>query len=61
MSGKCDVCGKHTMFGRNVSFSKRHTSRKFKPNVQRRAVTINGETRRIDMCTRCMRTMVKSV
>ncbi len=60
MSGKCDVCGKHTMFGRNVSFSKRHTSRKFKPNVQRRAVTINGETRRINMCTRCMRTMVKS-
>jgi large subunit ribosomal protein L28 len=54
------VCGKHTVFGRNVSFSKRHTSRKFKPNVQRRAVTINGETRRINMCTRCMRTMVKS-
>jgi large subunit ribosomal protein L28 len=55
------VCGKHTVFGHNVSFSKRHTNRKFKPNVQRRAVTINGETRRINMCTRCMRTATKSV
>lgn len=60
MSGKCDVCGKHTTFGHNVSFSKRRTNRKFKPNVQRRAIVVNGETRRVDMCTRCMRTMVKS-
>ncbi|MCC6313239.1 MAG: 50S ribosomal protein L28 [Thermomicrobiales bacterium] len=61
MAGKCDVCGKTTQFGHNVSFSKRRTNRTFKPNVQRRKVTLDGETRHINMCTRCMRTLMKSV
>ena len=60
MSGKCDVCGKHTMFGHNVSFSKRRTNRRFKPNVQRRKIVVNGVSKRIDMCVRCMRTAAKT-
>ncbi|MDQ3694546.1 MAG: 50S ribosomal protein L28 [Chloroflexota bacterium] len=60
VSGTCDVCGKHTMFGHNVSFSKRRTNRRFKANVQRRTVVVNGVSRRVDMCVRCMRTAVKS-
>lgn len=60
MAGKCDVCGKHTMFGHNVSFSKRRTNRRFKPNVQRRTVVVNGVTQRVNMCVRCMRTAVKT-
>lgn len=60
MSGKCDVCGKHTMFGHNVSFSKRRTNRRFKPNVQRRKIVVDGVSKRIDMCVRCMRTAAKT-
>lgn len=60
MAGKCEVCGKHTTFGHNVSFSKRRTNRRFKPNVQRRTVVINGETKRLNMCSRCMRTAYKT-
>jgi len=60
VAGKCDVCGKTTQFGRNVSFSKRRTNRRFKPNVQPRKIVVDGVTRRIHICTRCLRTQVKA-
>jgi large subunit ribosomal protein L28 len=60
VAGKCDVCGKTTQFGRNVSFSKRRTNRMFKPNVQPRRFVINGVSKRLNVCTSCLRTMVKT-
>ncbi len=60
MAGKCDICGKAKTFGNNVSFSKRRTSRDFRPNVQRKRLVVAGETVRVNICTRCMRTMGKS-
>lgn len=60
VGGKCEVCGKTTQFGHNVSFSKRRTNRMFKPNIQSRALTINGVTKRRKVCTGCLRTMVKT-
>ncbi len=60
MAGKCDVCGKTTQFGRNVSFSKRRTNRLFKPNVQPRVIVVNGVEKRQNVCTQCLRTMVKT-
>ncbi len=67
MAGKCDVCGKHTTFGRNIRHKhsgrwKRkapRTSRTFKPNIQRRKLTIDGKTVRLNVCTGCLRTMLK--
>ena len=59
VAGKCDVCGKTTQFGRNVSFSKRRTNRMFKPNVQSRTVMVDGVRRKLNVCTQCLRTMVK--
>lgn len=60
MAGKCDVCGKSKSFGNNVSFSKKRTNRDFRPNVQRKRVVINGESKRLNVCTRCLRTMGKA-
>jgi large subunit ribosomal protein L28 len=60
MAGTCQVCGKTTTFGHNVSFSKRRTNRRFKANVQRKRLTINGEAVRLDICTRCMRSTYKA-
>ncbi len=60
VAGKCDVCGKAKTFGNNVSFSKRRTSRDFRPNVQRKRMVLNGEAVRLNICTRCMRTAGKS-
>ncbi|MDQ3466953.1 MAG: 50S ribosomal protein L28 [Chloroflexota bacterium] len=60
MSGKCEVCGKTTMFGHNVSFSKRRTNRRFVPNIQRKQMVVDGVSKRVNVCTRCMRTAMKS-
>lgn len=38
----------------------RATNRAYKPNLQRVSVYINGRKIRKVLCTKCMRTMVKS-
>ena len=60
MAGKCDVCGKTTTFGHNVSFSKRRTNRSFRANVHKKRISVNGVELRLNICTRCLRTMSKS-
>jgi large subunit ribosomal protein L28 len=66
-SGACDVCDKHLVFGRNIRHKHSgnwerkapRTSRTFAPNVQKRRMFVNGAWKRINVCTRCMRTEVK--
>ncbi len=60
MAGKCDICGKTKSFGHNVSFSHKKTNRDFRPNVQKKRIVIDGEAKRLNLCTRCMRTLGKS-
>ena len=57
---KCEMCGKSPQFGHNVSHSKQATKRQFKPNIQRVRVEIDGQMRRVHLCTRCLRTLNKS-
>ena len=67
MAGYCQTCDKHTVFGRNIRHKhsgrwKRkapRTSRTFKPNVQRRRVTVDGKTQHINICTQCLKTQLK--
>ena len=56
----CENCGKTTKFGRNVPWSKKSTPRKFKPNLQKVSVFENGRKVRKTLCTRCLRTLVKT-
>jgi large subunit ribosomal protein L28 len=56
---KCERCGKGPQFGHNVSFSKRHTNRQFRPSVMKRTVMINGEPRRMVLCAQCLKTLHK--
>ncbi|MCX7680653.1 MAG: 50S ribosomal protein L28 [Anaerolineae bacterium] len=57
---KCEICGKSTQFGHNVSHSKVATKRQFRPNIQRAQVEIGGILRRAYVCTRCLRTLNKA-
>jgi large subunit ribosomal protein L28 len=64
---KCAICGKGTMYGRNI----RHkhagrwerrapkTNRVFRANIQKRTVIIDGRPVRMAICTRCLRTQLK--
>jgi large subunit ribosomal protein L28 len=56
---RCDLCGKNVAFGHNVSHSNRKTNRRWLPNIQKTSVLVNGAARRIDACTRCIRTLRK--
>ena len=52
---KCDICNKEIAFGIKVSHSHRRTNRTWKPNVKKVKAIVNGSPRRINVCTRCLR------
>ncbi|MCD6520374.1 MAG: 50S ribosomal protein L28 [Anaerolineae bacterium] len=56
---KCDICGKGPQFGHHVSHSKHRTKRRWAPNIQRVTIIVNGQRKKVNMCTRCLRTRNK--
>jgi large subunit ribosomal protein L28 len=52
---KCEVCGKSVHFGNNVSHSHRKSNRIWNANVHKVAVKVNGATKRMNVCTSCLR------
>ena len=55
MAHVCEVCGKGELSGNNVSHSHPKTRRTWAPNIQRVRAVVEGETKRINVCTRCLR------
>ena len=55
MANYCEICGKGTMSGMNVSHSHLKTKRTWKPNIQRVRAIVDGEAKRVNVCTRCLR------
>ena len=55
MANYCAICGKGTMSGMNVSHSHLKTKRTWKPNIQRVRAIVDGEAKRVNVCTRCLR------
>ena len=55
MAKVCEVCGKSTVVGRNVSHAHNVTARRFEPNLQKVRALVNGGVRRLRVCTRCLR------
>ena len=51
----CEVCAKGSMSGHNVSHSNRKTNRIWAPKVQRVRVVVDGQAKRLNVCTRCLR------
>jgi large subunit ribosomal protein L28 len=57
----CESCGKKAATGNNVSFSKRHTKRKFNTNVQSvRVLMGDNKFKRMTLCTKCMKALAKT-
>lgn len=55
MPRMCDICGKKTTFGNNVSHSHKKTRRSFKPNLQKARVELDGKVKNINICTSCLK------
>lgn len=57
---KCAHCGKTTVFGNAVSFSKRNINRPFRPNLQKVTLIENGRKVQKTLCAKCIRTLAKT-
>ena len=68
MATRCEVCGKGTVIGRNIRSNVSQgwllrapkTSRTFKANVRKATILVGGQPKRVDICTRCLRTLAKT-
>lgn len=56
---KCAICEKSISHGNEVSIARSHVSgrspRTWKPNLRRVKALVNGETKRIYVCSKCLR------
>lgn len=52
---KCAICGKGQVSGNRISHSHVKTRRKWAPNVQPVKAVIGGTTKKITVCSRCLR------
>ena len=62
------MCGKGTVIGRNIRSNvsqgwllRAHkTSRTFKANIRKATLLVGGAPTRVNVCTRCLRTLAKT-
>lgn len=56
---KCEICEKSISFGNKLSITRSHiskrTTRTWKPNLRKVKALVNGEPKRINVCTKCLR------
>jgi large subunit ribosomal protein L28 len=52
----CEICGKAKGFGNHVSHANNRVKKEILPNIQRKKITVGGTTKRVSICTRCLRT-----
>ena len=52
---KYEYCGKDVSFGIKVSHSHRRSNRTWKPNIKKVKAIVNGSPKRVNVCTRCLR------
>lgn len=55
MSKECKICGKKPMVGNNVSHAHNVNKRRFNPNLQRVRAVLDGQVKRIEVCTSCIK------
>jgi large subunit ribosomal protein L28 len=55
MAQVCEICGRGPMFGHRISHAHNVTKRRWNVNLQRVRVAVNGGTKRMRVCTSCLR------
>jgi len=55
MAKVCDICGKKPVSGNNISHAHNRTRRRWLPNLQEVRAQVNGRTRRLTVCTSCIK------
>lgn len=55
MAATCDICGKGPKYGNNVSHAHNKLRRRWNINLQPVRAVVNGGTKKLSVCTRCIR------
>ncbi len=54
MARRCEICQKDVLTGNRVSHSNLKTKRRWLPNLQKVKAVVDGKTKTISVCTRCL-------
>ncbi len=56
---KCEICNKSVAHGNQLSITRSHiskrTTRTFKPNIRTVKAIVDGQTKRMTVCAKCLR------
>ena len=56
---KCEICEKTLSHGNKISIARSHTSRRttrtFKPNVRSVKAVVDGQVKKMSVCSKCLR------
>ena len=56
---KCEVCEKTLSHGNKISIARSHVSRRttraFKPNIRNVKAFVDGQVKKISVCSKCLR------
>ena len=56
---KCEICEKTLSHGNQISIARSHVSRRatrtFKPNLRTVKAVVDGQTKRVSVCAKCLR------
>ena len=55
MAQKCELCGKGPQFGNNISHAHNTTRRRWNPNLQSVKAAVTGGSKRMRVCTSCIK------
>jgi large subunit ribosomal protein L28 len=55
MAQVCEICGKGSQLGNRISHAHNVSRRQWKPNLRAVRAVVNGQAKRIKVCTRCLR------
>ncbi len=63
MAKRCDICGKGPLVGNNVSHAHNTTKRRWLPNLKKVRAQIDGQVKKIRVCTQCIKSgrVVKAI
>lgn len=60
MAMQCANCSKGIMYGHNVSHAKNRTRKIFRPNLHAASIVVGTTSKRVKLCTKCLRMYKKS-
>ena len=55
MAKTCEICGKGDLKAAKLTFSHKQIVKRQSPNLQEIRANVNGQTKKITVCTSCLR------